>query len=194
MTVFILVAGAFTGPHVWRDTAARLTADGAEVRTVALTGLGGRPGDPGETVDLETHVADVLAVIDAVAAEAGREIVLVGHDYGIHPVLGAADRRVGAIARIVHLDAGMPRDGVPALAAVPDQRVRDEVMERAAGEGERGPEGSCRPRAGTGGPAGGAPRGSPTRRSTGSPPSRRRSRWARCSSRCGSPEPWPRCP
>lgn len=138
MTVFILVAGAFTGPHVWRDTAARLTADGAEVRIAALTGLGGRAGGSGGTIDLETHIADVLAVIDAVAAEGepGKEIVLVGHDYGIHPVLGAADRRAGAIARIVHLDAGMPRDGVPALAAVPDQRLREEVAERAAGSGE----------------------------------------------------------
>ncbi|WDG33238.1 alpha/beta hydrolase [Streptomyces sp. CA-278952] len=145
MTVFILVAGAFTGPHVWRDTAARLAADGTEVRTVALTALGGRPADPGEAVDLETHVADVLAVIDAVAAETGREIVLVGHDYGIHPVLGAADRRAGAIARIVYLDAGMPRDGVPALAAVPDQRLREEVMERAAGSGERGAGGELPP-------------------------------------------------
>ncbi|RPK79802.1 MULTISPECIES: alpha/beta fold hydrolase [Streptomyces] len=138
MTVFILVAGAFTGPHVWRDTAARLTADGAGVRIAALTGLGGRPGGsgaPGGGIDLETHIADVLAVIDSVAAEPCREIVLVGHDYGIHPVLGAADRRAGAIARIVHLDAGMPRDGVPALAAVPDQRLRAEVAERAAGNG-----------------------------------------------------------
>jgi acetyl esterase/lipase len=136
MTVFILVAGAFTGPHVWRDTAARLTVDGAEVRIAALTGLGGRPGGRGGTIDLETHIADVLDVIDSVAAESGREIVLVGHDYGIHPVLGAADRRAGAIARIVHLDAGMPRDGVPALAAVPDQRLRAEIAERAAGSGE----------------------------------------------------------
>ncbi|MEV7912070.1 alpha/beta fold hydrolase [Streptomyces griseus] len=138
MTVFILVAGAFTGPHVWRETAARLTAEGAEVRIAALTGLGGRAGGSGGTIDLETHIADVLAVIDAVAAEGepGKEIVLVGHDYGIHPVLGAADRRAGAIARIVHLDAGMPRDGVPALAAVPDQRLREEVAERAAGSGE----------------------------------------------------------
>ncbi|MER7699234.1 MULTISPECIES: alpha/beta fold hydrolase [unclassified Streptomyces] len=134
MTVFILVAGAFTGPHVWRDTAARLAEEGAEVRFAALTGLGGRPGGPGETIDLETHVADVVAVIDAVTADSGGEIVLVGHDYGIHPVLGAADRRARSIARIVHLDAGMPRDGVPALAAVPDPRLRVEVAERAAGE------------------------------------------------------------
>ncbi|PCG86730.1 alpha/beta hydrolase [Streptomyces sp. WZ.A104] len=146
MAVFILVAGAFTGPYVWRDTAARLAADGAEVHTVALTGLGRRPEDPGAVVDLETHVADVLAVIDSVeakgeaadteareGAEPGREIVLVGHDYGIHPVLGAADRRPRSIARIVHLDAGMPQDGVPALAAVPDGRLREEL----AGAGGR---------------------------------------------------------
>lgn len=139
MTVFILVAGAFTGPHVWRDTAARLTAEGAEVRTVALTGLGRLPAHGGGAVDLETHIADVLAVIDSVtdaAAEPGGEIVLVGHDYGIHPVLGAADRRARSIARIVYLDSGMPQDGVPALAAVPDQLLREEVAERAAGAGD----------------------------------------------------------
>ncbi|NEE57504.1 alpha/beta fold hydrolase, partial [Streptomyces sp. SID8455] len=106
---FILVAGAFTGRYVWRDTAARLTAEGAEVRTVALTGLGKGPADPGAAIDLETHIADVLAVIDAVVAGNGRDIVLVGHDYGIHPVLGAADRRARSIARIVHLDSGMPQ-------------------------------------------------------------------------------------
>ncbi|MFJ5048342.1 alpha/beta hydrolase [Streptomyces sp. NPDC088719] len=146
MTVFILVAGAFTGPQVWRDTAAHLAAGGAEVRTVGLTALGGHPGDPGVAVDLETHVADVLAMIDVVAAEApDREIVLVGHDYGIHPVLGAADRCAGAIARIVHLDAGMPRDGVPALAAVPDQRLREVVAELAAEGGEPGAGGELPP-------------------------------------------------
>ncbi len=142
------MAGAFTGPEVGRETTDRLSAEGAEVRTVARTGLGGRPGDPGDAVDLETHVADVLAVIDAVVAEPGREIVLVGHDYGIHPVLGAADRRAGAIARIVYLDAGMPRDGVPALAAVPDREVREEVVELAAGSGVRGAGGELPPPAG----------------------------------------------
>ncbi|MFD5202252.1 alpha/beta fold hydrolase [Streptomyces sp. NPDC058375] len=145
MTVFILVAGVFTGPHVWRDTAARLTAEGAEVHCVALTGLGKRPTDAGESVDLETHTADILAVIDSVAAESGGDIVLVGHDYGIHPVLGAADRRADAIARIVHLDAGVPRNGVPALAAVPDQRLREEVVVRAAGSGDRGAGGELPP-------------------------------------------------
>ncbi|MFE9836653.1 alpha/beta fold hydrolase [Streptomyces sp. NPDC005551] len=133
MTVFILVPGVFTGAHVWEETAARLTAAGAEVHAVALTGPG-RPRDAATAVvDLDTHVADVLAVIDSVDAAAGREIVLVGHDYGIHPVRGAADRRAERIARIVHLDAGMPQDGVPALAAVPDQALRERLAERATG-------------------------------------------------------------
>ncbi|MFJ3580430.1 alpha/beta fold hydrolase [Streptomyces rubiginosohelvolus] len=148
MTVFILVAGAFTGPHVWRDTAARLTAEGAEVHTVALTGLGRLPAHGGGAVDLETHIADVLAVIDSVTdavAEPGGEIVLVGHDYGIHPVLGAADRRARSIARIVYLDSGMPQDGVPALAAVPDQLLREEVAERAAGSGDEAAGGELPP-------------------------------------------------
>ncbi len=137
MTVFILVAGAFTGPHVWRETAALLAAEGAEAHTVALTGLGTPSVGGGAAVDLETHIADVLAVIDSVidtAAEPDRGIVLVGHDYGIHPVLGAADRRARSIARIVYLDAGMPQDGVPALAAVPDQLLREEAAGRAGGE------------------------------------------------------------
>lgn len=122
MTVFLLVSGLFTGPHVWDDAVARLTAEGADARAVALSGLGGERVPSGEAVDLETHIADVLAVIDSAGQAGGREIVLVGHDYGIHPVLGAADRRPERVARIVYLDSAMPRDGVPALAALPSPR------------------------------------------------------------------------
>ncbi|OSP25515.1 MULTISPECIES: alpha/beta fold hydrolase [unclassified Streptomyces] len=150
MTVFIMVPGVFTGAHVWEETAARLTGAGAGARAVALTGLDGPrapvgpPGAAPSGVDLETHIADVIAAIDSViaadAAEgtAGREIVLVGHDYGIHPVLGAADRRAEHVARVVHLDAGLPRDGVPALAAVPDRALREQVCTQAGGEGAGG--------------------------------------------------------
>ncbi|WP_129259988.1 alpha/beta hydrolase [Streptomyces sp. M3] len=141
MTVFILVSGVFTGPQVWDDVAARLTSAGAEVHAVALTGLGGTgPSAVGTGIDLETHIADVVAVIDRVGGEVGgeqgQEIVLVGHDYGVHPALGAADRRAGSVARIVYLDSGLPQDGVPALAAVADQGLREEVLRAAeAGEG-----------------------------------------------------------
>ncbi|MBT2493923.1 alpha/beta hydrolase [Streptomyces sp. ISL-96] len=145
MTEFILVSGAFTGAHVWEDAAARLAAAGAGVHAVPLTGLGGPLGTTEAGIDLETHIADVLAVIDSVGAAAGREsreIVLVGHDYGIHPVLGAADRRAERIARIVYLDAEMPQDGVPALAAVPDQSLREQLAQCAGAGGVGGAEGA----------------------------------------------------
>ncbi|MEV0981673.1 alpha/beta fold hydrolase [Streptomyces sp. NPDC049915] len=131
MTVFLMVAGAFTGAHVWQGTAARLAEAGAEARAVPLTGLDADRPAAGNRVDLEAHIADVLAAIDAVDPVGGRKIVLVGHDYGIHPVLGAADRRPERIDRIVHLDAGMPQNGVPALAAVPDQELRARLAEGA---------------------------------------------------------------
>ncbi|MEU3845336.1 alpha/beta fold hydrolase [Streptomyces sp. NPDC028635] len=132
MTVFIMVAGAFTGAHVWEATSARLAEAGAEAHAVSLTALDADRPAAGTGTDLEAHIADVLAAIDAVDPASGRQIVLVGHDYGIHPVLGAADRRPERVARVVYLDAGMPRDGVPPLAAVPDQELRARLSERAA--------------------------------------------------------------
>jgi hypothetical protein len=134
--VFILVPGMFTDAHVWEGTARRLTAAGAQVRAVTLAGPGRPRAGDGPEADLETHIGEVCAAIDAVTGApggtGGREIVLVGHDYGVHPVLGAADRRAERVARIVCVDAGLPQDGVPPLAAVPDQSVRARLAEEAA--------------------------------------------------------------
>ncbi|MBM4827752.1 alpha/beta fold hydrolase [Streptomyces althioticus] len=131
MTIFVLVPGMFTGAHVWRETADRLAAAGAEAHAVRLTGLDAASRPAGCDVDLETHIADVVAVIDSLGTT-GRKLVLVGHDYGIHPALGAADRRAGRVDRTVYLDSGMPRDGVPAVAAVPDRSLRGRT---AGGDG-----------------------------------------------------------
>jgi pimeloyl-ACP methyl ester carboxylesterase len=137
VSVFIMVAGVFTGAHVWEETAARLVAAGSTAHAVPLTGIDPARSAAPSRVGLETHIKDVIAAIDAVDVASGREIVLVGHDYGIHPVLGAADRRAERIARVVYLDSGMPQNGVPALAAVPDQALRAQLAARAeAGERE----------------------------------------------------------
>lgn len=134
MTAFILVSGTFTGGWVWQETAARLRATGAEVHTPTLTGLGERRAAAGPGTDLETHITDVLAVLDGIGTD--QDLVLVGHDYGIHPVLGAADRRAGRVTRIVYVEAGMAMDGLPALAAVPDQALREELAKLAEEGGE----------------------------------------------------------
>ncbi|MFJ9606470.1 alpha/beta fold hydrolase [Kitasatospora sp. NPDC101176] len=126
MTAFVLVPGHFTGGWIWGAVADRLRAAGAEVHAATLTGLGERPAPH---ASLDTHVADVLGLIDAVADP---DLVLVGHDYGIHPVLGAADLRADRIARIVYLDAGLPTDGDRAVQLVPDQAARELLLDPAA--------------------------------------------------------------
>ncbi|MCX4613419.1 alpha/beta fold hydrolase [Streptomyces mirabilis] len=128
MTAFILVAGAHTGSWIWQAVADRLRESRAPAYPVTLTGMGDRGHAAGPDTDLETHIHDLLRVIDRTDAA---EVVLVGHCYGIYPVLGAADRRPERIARIVHLDAGMPQDGDQALTLVPDQAVRDRLLHRA---------------------------------------------------------------
>ncbi|NUU25443.1 MAG: alpha/beta hydrolase fold domain-containing protein [Streptomycetaceae bacterium] len=138
MTAFVLVSEAHTGGWIWRDVAARLRAAGEKAHPVTLTGMEDR-GAGGPGTDLATHVEDVVRVVDHMTD--GAQVVLVGHGYGIHPVLGAAGRRPERIARIVYLDAGMAQDGEPAVKLVPDgtvhQRLRtpgDEPIEPPAGE------------------------------------------------------------
>ncbi|KAA0927082.1 alpha/beta fold hydrolase [Streptomyces apricus] len=118
MSTFVLVSGPFTDGRVWSEVVARLRESGAGAHPVTPDR---RPG-----ADLETHVEDVVRVLDRLHRESPRdEVVLVGHGYGIHPVLGAADRRPERVARIVHLDAGMPQDGDAARALVPDPSVQE---------------------------------------------------------------------
>ncbi|MEU1820959.1 alpha/beta hydrolase [Streptomyces abikoensis] len=122
MTAFVLVSEAFTGGWIWQEAVAGLRSAGAEAHPVTLTGLGDRALPAGRGIDLETHIEDVARAIDGVDAP---EVVLVGHGYGIHPVLGAAGRRTGRVARIVYLDSGLPQDGDAPLKVVPDPTVHE---------------------------------------------------------------------
>ncbi|MBB4893584.1 pimeloyl-ACP methyl ester carboxylesterase [Streptomyces olivoverticillatus] len=128
MTAFILVPGAHTGGWIWREVADRLRESGGQAHTVTLTGMGDDAPPAGPGTDLETHIQDVVRLIDRVDAP---EVVLVGHCYGVHPALGAADRRPERVARIVYVDTAVPQGGAPALELVPDQTVRELLRQRA---------------------------------------------------------------
>lgn len=134
-TAFVLVPGLHTGGWIWQDVAERLRAAGAEAYPLTLSGMGGRgEGGGGTGADLETHIAEVLRAVEGARA---REVVLVGHCYGVHPVVGAADRLPDRVARIVLVDTPMPQDGDPAAVLVPEQRLREELVQRiAAARGE----------------------------------------------------------
>ncbi|SEC14842.1 Dienelactone hydrolase family protein [Streptomyces sp. 2231.1] len=113
MTAFVLVGGPFTGGWMWEDVAGRLREAGERVWPVTL--------DSAPGAGLSTHIAELSRIVDQIEVP---RVVLVGHDYGIHPVLGAADRCPERISRVVHVAAGLPRDGDTARRLVRDETVR----------------------------------------------------------------------
>ncbi|MHC5704599.1 alpha/beta hydrolase [Streptomyces sp. PKU-MA01144] len=133
MTAFVLVSGGHTGGWVWRDVAAGLRESGAVAYPVTLTGMGDRRHLGGPDTDMDTHVEDLVQIVDHADEP---EVVLVGHCYGSYPVLGAASRRPERVGRIVFVDAPLPRDGLSVLQQVreqmPDGPVRDRMLGQPA--------------------------------------------------------------
>ncbi|MEU2868567.1 alpha/beta hydrolase [Streptomyces olivoreticuli] len=132
MTAFVLVPGTHMGGWLWREVAGRLRESGAEAYEATLTGMGDRRHLAGPGTDLETHIEDLVRLIDHVDAP---EVVLVAHCYGSYPALGAADRRPERVSRIVYVDAPLPQDGCSMLGQVreqmPDGATRDRMLLRA---------------------------------------------------------------
>jgi pimeloyl-ACP methyl ester carboxylesterase len=126
----VLVPGACLGGWAWRDVAARLRSLGHEVFPVTLTGLGERAHLANERVDLETHIADVVGVLDY---EDLHDAVLVGHSYAGIVVTGAADRRPERLGAVVYLDTAPLPDGT-AIADVQSSEQRE--LQRTAVERE----------------------------------------------------------
>jgi pimeloyl-ACP methyl ester carboxylesterase len=123
---FVLIHGAWHGGWCWRAVAPLLRRAGHEVYTPSLTGLGERKHLASPRVDLETHIQDVVSLLEM---EDLGGVVLVGHSYGGMVVTGAADRAPGRLDRIVYLDAFVPENGKCTLDyVVPERaaRMRDE--------------------------------------------------------------------
>jgi pimeloyl-ACP methyl ester carboxylesterase len=119
---FLLVHGAWGGSWMWARLAQLLRSQGHEVFAPSLTGIGERAHLASASVDLATHVQDVLGTIEY---EQLSELTLVGHSYGGMVVSAVADRAADRIRSLVYLDAFVPRDGQAAL-----DLVRPEMREK----------------------------------------------------------------
>ena len=97
MATFVIVHGAWSGAHAWRKVRPLLRSAGHEVFTPALTGLGERAHLATPDVDLDTHIEDVVGVMEY---EDLREVVLVGHSYGGVVITGAAERLAERLAQL----------------------------------------------------------------------------------------------
>jgi pimeloyl-ACP methyl ester carboxylesterase len=111
-----------------------MAASGYSFFTPTYTGLGERAHLANPSNDLETHIQDVLGVIEA---EELRDFVVIGHSYGGMVATGVADRARDRVAHLIYLDAFVPKDGQSLSDLVPEaqrQRMRDSVK---AGDGWR---------------------------------------------------------
>jgi len=119
MATFVLVHGSWAGSVVWRQLAPRLRKAGHEVYAPTLTGIGERKHLLNREIDLDTHIQDVIGVIDDADLS---DIVLVGNSYGGMVISGVADRVPEKVASLVYLDAFVPEDGQSCLSLLPPDR------------------------------------------------------------------------
>jgi len=138
VATFVLVHGGFHGGWCWRRVAPPLRAAGHAVYTPTLTGLGERAHLATPAIGLDTHIRDVLGVLEY---EELRDVVLVGHSMAGMVVTGVAERAADRLAHLVYLDACVPRDGECHLDA---EGIRGAA--RAAFEAGAGSDGRVAPR------------------------------------------------
>jgi pimeloyl-ACP methyl ester carboxylesterase len=83
-------------------------AAGHRAHAVTLTGVGERAHLLQPNIDLETHITDVMAAMDA---EELNDVVLVVHSYAGMLGTAVADRRPEHLRHLVYLDAVLPKPG-----------------------------------------------------------------------------------
>lgn len=126
----VLVHGAWHGGWCWRQVATALRTAGHEVHTPTLTGLGERSHLLTDAVDLDTHVRDILAVLEY---EQLHDVDIVGHSYGSLPATLAALQAPDRIRQLICLDGFVPETGESAIGLLPDPvaaHYRDSVVEQ----------------------------------------------------------------
>ena len=108
MAHFVLVHGAWHGAWCWRHVTEALIRAGHRAHAVTLTGLGERAHLLSPGITLETHIADVVGVIEA---EELVDVVLAVHSYAGMLGTAVADRMPQRLAHLVYVDAVVPKPG-----------------------------------------------------------------------------------
>ena len=132
MTTYVLVGGAWLGGWCWQRVARLLRDNGHDAYPVTLTGLGERVHLASLEVDLDTHITDVVNLIEY---EDLHDVVLLGHSYAGLVVTGAADHIPERISQLVYLDTGPLPDGAVLIETFPPE-VRERIEEQVEDLGE----------------------------------------------------------
>ena len=108
MTTLILIHGMWHGGWCWERLTPLLRNAGHDVHAPTLAGLAERANIHSDSIDLNTHVQEV---VDLIESKNLRDVILVGHSLGGFMAPIVADRIPERIAHIVNLDGMVPENG-----------------------------------------------------------------------------------
>lgn len=123
MATFVVAHGAWSAGWAWKKMRPLMRAAGHEFFTPTYTGLGERAHLAHADITLDSHIQDILAVLEA---EDLRDVYLIGHSYGGMVATGVADRARDRIKHIIYVDAFAPKDGQSAF----DLQQPEQVSQR----------------------------------------------------------------
>jgi len=106
--IIVFAHGAWGGGWDYKSMEAILERQGYDVYRPSLTGLGERAHLNSPDVDMDTHIMDIVNVLEF---EELKDVILVGHSYGGMVITGVAHRVPERIAHLVYVDAILPKDG-----------------------------------------------------------------------------------
>ena len=137
MATFVLVHGAWHGSWCWKRVRSGLRASGHDVFTPTLTGVGERSHMLSPHVNLDTHIDDIVNLIQW---EELSNVVLCGHSYGGSVISGAFERIPERIGALVYLDAFVLQNGQSVFDTLPEP-ARDAQLDlaRRVGDGWKVP-------------------------------------------------------
>jgi pimeloyl-ACP methyl ester carboxylesterase len=134
MATFLVAHGAWSAGWAWKKMRPLMAARQHQLFAPTCTGLGERAHLAHRDLNLESHIADMLAVLEF---EDLRDVILIGHSYGGMVATGVADRVRDKIKHLVYLDAFAPEDGKSATDYMPAERA--EMMRKNAIDGWKVP-------------------------------------------------------
>lgn len=129
MATFMLVHGGFHGGWCYSRVAAKLRNLGHDVHTPTLSGLGERAHLAAQSINLSTHIQDIVAVLESYDLT---DVILCGHSYAGAVITGVAGKLGERIRTLFYLDAGVPENGQSVFDMIGAERTL--LMLQSAGE------------------------------------------------------------
>jgi pimeloyl-ACP methyl ester carboxylesterase len=105
---WLVCHGAWSAGWAWKKMRPLLSEGGSTIWTPTYTGLGERAHLASAQVTVDTHVQDIVAVLEM---EDLRDVTLIAHSYGGIVGTGVAGRARTRIRQLIYVDAFVPRSG-----------------------------------------------------------------------------------